>query len=569
MRRATIVLFCTALGACGSESKSESAADLPSGTDSADQTATGGDGDSTNSASDGSSGGGSNPDEAGSEATSVGPDDDSGGTGETGSGDPSKAMPAGIPTPSFGYLHESDLEPTIYVDNTDPGCSDEGGSADAPLCDLFAGGNSATFNTGDIVSILGGPYIIGSDKTLTLNGTEDNPVIVRAADGASVRFDAQGDRADFTYQGQFGIIEGIDFFHGTSHRVAGDAHHLVFRRIEVHNPEGAFIDFNPVFNVSGHDVLIYQSMIYDNRRNNDTDSHGIQAGSGSSYVWILNNEMYNNNGDSFQGCHNCFDDPPHHVFIGRNVMHEDRENGVDLKTIHDVVVSENLMYGYGSSETSNGDAMVVGSNGYDASTGQGPRRVWVLNNEFRDSATGIRIEGVEDVWVFGNVFTGLRQGLQVDNKQYQNIVIMSNTMDDLEAGIYSWNNSCSADSVTITNNLISNVSGHHLELPNCDNLTVGSNLFWDSMSVRIGGQTFDTAAALDTQAYASDHLDVDPQFINDSLMPSAASPALDGGTDIEALLTELEAAYDGDAHCDLAGQPRPTGASADIGAYEQ
>ena len=564
MSRATIVFLCTALSACGSESGS--ASDVLGGTDSGGQADT--DGSSANSGTDGSSAA-SDGDDAGSDGTSEESDDDSGDTGATGTEDPSKVMPAGIPMPSFGYLYETDLDATIYVDNTNPGCSNDGGSADTPLCDLFAGSNSTTFDAGDVVSILGGPYIIGNDKTLAFNGTEDNPVIVRAAGDTKVRFDAQGDRADFTYEGQFGIIEGIDFFHGTSHRVASQAHHLVFRSIEVHNPEGAFIDFNPVFNVSGHDILVYESMIYDNRRNNDTDSHGIQAGSGSSYVWILDNEMYNNNGDAFQGCHNCFDSPPHHVFIGRNVMHEDRENGVDLKTIHDVVVSENLMYGYTSSETSNGDAMVIGSNGYDESTGQGPRRVWVLNNEFRDSATGIRIEGVEDVWVLGNVFTSLRQGLQVDNKQYQNIVITSNTMDNVEAGIYSWNNSCSADSVTIANNLISNVSGRHLELPDCDNLTLANNLFWEAMSVRIGNQTFDSAVALDAEAYASNDLDANPEFMNDSLVPGATSPALDGGAAIEALLAELEDAYGGDAHCDLAGQPRPAGASADIGAYEQ
>lgn len=175
-------------------------------------------------------------------------------------------------------------------------------------------------------------------------------------------------------------------------------------------------------NVNGSHILIQDSAIYDNRRNSDVDSHGIQAGSGSSYLWIVDNELYNNHGDAFQGCHQCFDSPPHHVYIGRNVMHEDRENAIDLKTIHDVVVSSNRMYGYASSSSSSGDVIVVGSNGYDASIGQGPRRVWIVNNELSNSATGIRVEGAEDVWIMGNVFRDLARGIQIDNKRYRDLV---------------------------------------------------------------------------------------------------------------------------------------------------
>ena len=74
-----------------------------------------------------------------------------------------------------------------------------------------------------------------------------------------------------------------------------------------------------------------------------------------------------------------------YVYIGGNVFHEDRENGVDLKTIRDVVVSQNVFYGYERSETSVGDAIVVGSNGYDPQQGFGPDNVWILLNQIRES----------------------------------------------------------------------------------------------------------------------------------------------------------------------------------------
>ena len=493
-----------------------------------------------------------------------GPDDD-----DDDDAPPPSEMPAGIPMPTFGWdLDTAPLTPTIYVDNTDPGCDNQGGTADAPLCDLFAGGNSATYGAGDVVTILGGPYIIDGDKSLTFDGTEDAPVVIRTESGVPVRFDAEGNRADFTFLGQYGVLESVDFFHRTRHRVESGAHHLVFRGIQVHNPEGVFIDFNPVVQLAGHDILVVDSMIYDNRRDNDNDTHGINAGSGSYNLWILDNEIYNNNGDAFQGCHNCFDNPPHHVYIGRNVMHEDRENAVDLKTIHDVVVSENVMYGYGSSGTSSGDAMVIGSNGYDEGIGQGPRRVWVLGNELRDSQTGIRIEGVEDVWIIGNVFRTLNTGIQVDDKQYRDITIAANTIDDVDAGIYSWNSSCSADSVTLENNLIGNVMGHHIELPNCDNATLSNNLVWGSTSVRVGGSTYASAAELDGEGFASGNLDDAPQFEDGSLAPAAGSPAIDAGVSLDAYIETVEQEYGGAAGWDIDHNPRPVG-SYDIGAWEQ
>lgn len=503
-----------------------------------------------------------------------------GDAGESGSDDstggdpppPPSGMPVGIPTPTFGYLYDTDVRPTIYVDNTNPSCDNASGTARAPLCDLFAGGATATFGAGDVVAVSGGPYIIDGDKTLNFAGTEESPAIVKGIGEAKILFDAQGNRADFEYSGSYGIVENIEFFDNTRHSIVSASDHLVFRAIEIHNPKGAFIDFNPVVGVGGQDILIYQSQIYDNRRDNDTDTHGINAGSGSANLWILDNEIYNNNGDSFQGCHECFDAPPHHVYLGRNVMHEDRENGVDLKTIHDVVVSENLMYGYAGSGTSNGDAMVIGSNGYDDATGQGPRNVWVLNNEFRDSATGIRIEGVQDAWIIGNVFQTLTTGLQIDDKEYRDIVVAGNVIDGVDAGIYSWNDSCSADSVVLQNNILTNVGGHHVDVADCPNLTLDSNLMWNpggGISVRVAGPAHTDVGSVNAQDFANDNVEADPAYLPDSLVPAADSPAVDAGVDLEAYDVAVEDAYGGEAHRDIRAMPRPAGSASDIGAYEQ
>ena len=64
-------------------------------------------------------------------------------------------------------------------------------------------------------------------------------------------------------------------------------------------------------------------------------------------------------------------------------------------------------------------------------------------------------------------------------------------------------------------------------------------------------------------------MEADPEYVPDSLVPDAESPAVDAGVDLEAYDLAVEDAYGGEAHLDIRGMPRPAGAASDIGAYEQ
>lgn len=502
-------------------------------------------------------------------ASTSGDDGSEGGDGSSTGGDPpppASTMPAGIPFPTFGYDVDTSLPPTLWVDNTHPDCDDTQGTQAAPRCDLFAGTDTAELDAGTVVSVAGGPYTLSEDKVLRFQGTPDAPVIIRG-EGDTPRFQSADGRVRIRYEGTYAVVDNLEFLDRTQHQIPEETHHFTLRAVEIHNSEGVFIDFNPVVNIAGQDILIHDSRIYDNRRENDSDSHGVQAWQGAANVWLLDNELFNNNGDSFQGCHECFENPPHHVYIGRNEMHEDRENGVDLKTIHDVVVSENVLWGYGGSNTSAGDAMVIGSNGFDDSTNQGPRNVWVLGNEFRDSPTGVRVEGVEDAWLVGNVFRGLTQGLQIDNKEYRDVVIAGNTFHEMEGGIYSYNSSCSADTVTMAGNIFSSLTGRHIDVPDCPGWTLSNNLF-SEVSIRFGGANETSVDAINGLDAAMGNLEGDPQY-EDGLVPAATSPAVDMGADLGPYLEAVEAAYGGDAHFDRNHAPRPAGDGYDIGAYER
>ena len=478
-------------------------------------------------------------------------------------------LPVGIPEPDFGYGLDTDADATIYVDNTNPACDNAVGSAAQPLCDLFRGAASTSYAAGDVVHVLGGPYPIAGDLSLTMDGSEAAPVIIKGIGDERILFDGGGARVDFAWDGSYGAVENIAFFHKTRHVVDGD--HLLFRNIGVTNPIDALIDFNPVVNLRGHDLIVQASEIGNNRRDNDTDSHGIQAGEGSYNLWILESEIYNNNGDGFQGCHQCFAAPPHHVYIGRNILHEDRENAVDLKTIHDVVVSENLMYGYGSSATSGGDAMVVGSNGFDDATNMGPRRIWILHNEMRQSSRALRIEGSEDVWVIGNVMTDVNRGLQIDDKSHRLIVVAANTITQVTDGMGMWG--CAPTTLTVLDNIIAEVAERHVDFSDCDGgtLRLDNNLLFNpggGLAVRVGGTNYTDLSTLHGESFASSNLEGDPLFGPGTRVPEAGSPAIDAGAALDSVYDDFLASFGTSIASDRAGTVRPSGAAEDMGAYE-
>lgn len=474
-------------------------------------------------------------------------------------------MPVGIPTPNFGWQYNTDVKANIFVDNSNPNCSNSGGSADRPLCHLLGNGTSATFKAGDVVQISGGPYRLSRKSNIRLNGTANNPIIIKGKGSKRITFEGNGsDRAEVYWSGQYAIVENIDFYKKTRHVV--DTSYFVARNIAVRNPQNMLINFNPIVSIKGHDVTIHESEIYNNMRNNDLDSHGIQASQGSYNVWVIDNEIYRNNGDAFQACHNCFNAPPHHVYLGRNNLHDNRENGIDLKTIHDVVISENIIYNHKSSKTSIGDSIVVGSNGFDNSKNQGPRRVWLINNEIRDSDRGVRIEGSQDVWMIGNTFSSLKLGVRIDRKKHRDITIDANTFASISGdGLYV--DGCNPRNITLKNNVFSKVGGRDIDTKSCSNgeLKIENNFFSGKANVSISSKNFASTSSLNQLPSASNNREGDPMLEDSTLMPKAGSPLLKSGASLDNVYSGFWSEYNHSIAYDQAGVERNN--PQDIGAY--
>ena len=88
-----------------------------------------------------------------------------------------------------------------------------------------------------------------------------------------------------------------------------------------------------------------------------------------------------------------------YTFIGGNTIHEDRENGVDIKRAQDVIVSQNTIYGYVVRDSSGGEAVVVHS---------GPQRVLIVNNVVARSHQGLVSTGATGYYVVGNLILGIQ-----------------------------------------------------------------------------------------------------------------------------------------------------------------
>ena len=84
--------------------------------------------------------------------------------------------PVGIPMPPFGITQVAGT-PTHYVDNTHSGATDSSnpnGSPTKPRLTI-----PTTLSAGAVVEVRGGPYIISSQWSWTLNGTSSAPVFIK------------------------------------------------------------------------------------------------------------------------------------------------------------------------------------------------------------------------------------------------------------------------------------------------------------------------------------------------------------------------------------------------------
>ncbi|MCH7884912.1 MAG: right-handed parallel beta-helix repeat-containing protein, partial [Planctomycetes bacterium] len=484
--------------------------------------------------------------------------------------------PIGIPEPSFG-IHETVEnvygDPnyyTYFVDNA-VSCSDDNnggfGSPAQPRCSI-----PSDFSAGQVVQIRAGTY---SATVWTAHGTANQPVFIRGMDPQNKPriFDSK-----LHLIGEYFIVENLDF-DVTKIRDGGitNMSYVSFRFNELHDKGGNG------FEGSLHNVVVYGNHIHHiGDQVVPDDKHGVTMNPGSSYVWIVDNEINHTSGDGVQFCHGCDASvAPRFIYIGRNVIHDCVENAVDFKTAADVIVSQNVMYGFRDVDTSDGSAVLIGSNGISDPA----RNIWVIFNEIFDSVNAIRVEASPTaVSILGNVMYDLGGSAVVFEKEAPDVYIVNNTVYNADLVInQDWRENFR---VHIYNNIFAQIRGqrfgNHLNMEGdnvADNSELDDNLFWQGSGqpivIQWGSPLHTIDSTLEFAAFPgggnnrlSDPLFMDVGAANFELR--SGSPAIDAGNSaiVSPAYGRFTELYGLDIRVDINGNPRPQATAWDLGAIE-
>jgi len=523
--------------------------------------------------------------------------------------------PIGIPDPGFGI---TDVAPasTHYVDNS-RACNDANsgglGSATAPRCTI-----PTTLAAGSVVEVHGGPYIYNTSgpHAFIASGTAGRMVFVRGIDdgagapwiqGPALATTGISDRA-FRTGGSYYVVEGFRFGNGTTLLPLLGGDHGVFRNNEIVNFQGPYIDY-PTNTIQGtptlgidayivtHHIVIYNNHIHHNGNYLslvDNKTHGIKISvadptnapdnTGGSYVWILNNEIDHNGGGALQ-----FGDDgitngaawPHHIYVGFNRMHHDREGGGGAKVSRDVIFSQNDIGPYlpipaGSINAATSTNLIVGKNGAN--------RNWAIFNTIHDGIIGVRTnanipppphppEG--DIYIIGNLITGMHstrydatdahsEGAAVLGWETVNTYAVDNTIVNCDKGI----SFISSGYYEVTGNLVANTGNPMNFVP----ISWGTNKFdynfYDSTARLAYGSTTPIMSLSQVQAYGQEmHSRQGSALLDTNYKPTSGSPAVDVSIRSSVYDTFFSLYGIGIAK-DFQGVARPQGSAWDIGAYE-
>lgn len=549
------------------------------------------------------SGDGGSGSEGGSEASSMsgsastsdssGGVDDSGSDGGSDGGDPPSTMPIGIPDPEFGIVEvapalpdpwDAPIDGAYYVDNTHPNATDDEAATGTPAAprrtipSALAGGST--------VWIAGGPY---GGFALAASGTADAPVFVTAVDPTT----PPAIQGGVGLSGSYLVVEYLDIVGATAGvGIDTPSDHIAVRHSEIHDGEGGGSGLytgrwdpedDPA--VAQH-IVFWDNFVHDNGDTSadfDEDHHGISLGHHVEHVWILDNEMARNSGDGLQinAKKAYLAETLHHVWVGRNHSHENKQTGLWTKQATDVVFSQNVAWGHRPSNSSEGACM-----GFQ----YGPERVWFIFNVMYDCESGVHsstnvgdeddVAGSgQDVYILGNLILAIHKGdgsgpttdpwqggagIGFTDQDATKHVAFNTIVDTDVAFTYARG----TGGVEIVNNAFVASQGMAINVETPEAAAASSvdhTLFDMGAQIGWGGVDSDVAAQCTTCPQG------DPLFV-DAMMGDlhlqAGSPAIDAGaaTDFAAI---YEGLYGVTIDVDFDRMPRSAGASVDLGAYER
>ena len=509
------------------------------------------------------------------------------------------APPIGIPAPSFGITNVAPAVPNpwtastpgfYYVEPTKTASTDASNTYGTPAKPRKT--IPTTLPAGSVVE-LHGTYDAShsSPATIVSNGTASAPVFIR---GVSATSRPVAHRS-WEIRGSYLVVENIEFGPMADQSDTGSmvvllpSDHVSVRHNDVHGlpVQGGGIGvvnwevpYGVVYTGPGYldNIVLWDNLVHDNGDLNatfDQDVHGISVTDHVRYLWVVDNQIYRNSGDGIQiNAQDTMVASTHHIYVGRNVSHHNKQSGFWVKSASDVIFSQNESYGHRPSNSSLGQGM----------GGQyGPDWVWFLYNHIHDCEYGITQMSDNQEhsrwFLIGNIIENIHHSRASDPSDswapsaimmsggYERHII-NNTIYNTDSGV---NISTPVGTLEIADNVISTITqplGSYVLIGFAQIAGITSFhhnlLFGDPRVDWANGQVHLTAA----QLAMVQSLTTDPQFVNaagSDFHILTTSPAKNAA-EFNAVHATFQARYGVSIAFDAAGRARQ-GTTTDMGAY--
>lgn len=534
--------------------------------------------------------------------------------------------PKGIPNPAVSFSTFGEIDqatpstatkcPTwpsaattgcYYVDNTHVSATDTAntyGYPDKPRATIpsLSGLAAGTFIYVHAGTYSATWYVTGAGTAsnpiwITGNPTS-NPVIQRPF---NVGYNAA---ASYIVIENFTISNGYDFVSVRNADLNANIDHILIRNNTAYG-SGVLSDPSMGAAVAGNTsdsvytvnyVVFYKNTFHDYGDRLSQDGGGIYFDHNVNYGWALDNKIYNISGDGIAGCHTCNVDgnQPHNVFIGRNTLYGHGENCIDLKGVHDFIISENTCYGPFTREQ--GWGIVIHDS--EATPYTEPSNGWIIFNNLYHLSSGIAFvsNSARDMYIVGNLIHDIHASYAAHPDAGYNgravlaasnvgkLWIVDNTIHDYEEGIKIARYLTASDSVQIHGNILSGrtdaakyevniaMNGAQAYVHMSYDLFYGpsgtSSFYW-------GGASRNYSYIVNTALECNGCKDAQPPlfaYAPFNLKLQATSPARDvsveGPTGGVTVYNTFYNTWGMSINRDYAGKTRPQGPAWDIGAYE-
>jgi hypothetical protein len=500
-------------------------------------------------------------------------------------------LPIGIPAPEFGieeahtmyagqnydydndgkaeapYQSDTNGPYTHYVDNQNPNATDINNNygTEAKPRKSFP----TNIRAGSVVEMHNGPYPF---SLLGLSGTSAKPIFIHGVDKQhAMTFAGTGDYSNVK-NCQYVIVENAVFkgdMQNADDPIIGiDQYnsHFSIRHCEIDGqgaPPGIYIWTQQSTYVSGQKkehIVVYDDDIHNcgnyPQTPNSNWNHGVMIDNASQNVWVVDCRIYKNGADGIQILDraNNGDMPANapaadRIFIGRNILHDNSESGIDTKGATNIIYSQNEIYGArqaNAHDNANGDALRINDEGTQDN-------IWIIFNKIHDCDIGVGAYGAEfPPYVIGNVIYNIS-----DAAKSEGDAITYGAGDVVGNTIYKCDKSFNAEigGMTVANNIIADVPkgeiGH-------SNVVIKNNLFWH-YGEQVDGCTGCVVG--------------DPNFFNangyDFRLDSGSAAIGKGLVDpAKKLIQTYQQLYNINIDMDIIGSSRQLQSGWDIGAYQ-